>query len=67
MTRKTLEKLPENVRNTVEGLKKHFNTLTDYHARYEMRERIAGYTDGLRDAGIVTDRERAIIYIYATL
>jgi hypothetical protein len=67
MTRKTLEKLPENVRNTVERLKKHFNTLTDYHERYEMMERIAGYTDGLRDAGIVTDRERAIIYIYATL
>ena len=67
MTRKTLEKLPENVRNKVEGLKKRFKTLTDYHAQYEMRERIAGYTDGLRDAGIVTDRERAIIYIYATL
>lgn len=67
MTRETLEKLPENVRNKVEGLKKHFQSCTDYHQRYEMRERIAGYTDGLHDAGIVTDRERAAIYIYATL
>ena len=67
MTREALAKLPENVRTKVERMKKHFNSCTDYHQRYEMRERIAGYIEGLYDAGIITDRERAVIYIYATL
>lgn len=67
MTREIIEKLPENVQDRIAGLKKQFKACTDYHRRYEMRERIAGYVDGLRDAGIVTEVERRIVYIYATL
>ena len=65
MTRETLEKLPEVVRKNVEGLRH------DYNGRVVNRDvaraQAAWYMKGLRDAGLITERERQILVIYTTV
>lgn len=68
-TRELIDKLPTNVRAKIEELKKTFKLfpVTDWHKHNEVRATINGYTRGLCDAGLITERERQILYVYTTL
>lgn len=65
MTRETVAKMPQRV----QFMLKDFNK--DYHNnaldKDEVRAEIAGYVLGLRDAGLITERERQILFVYATV
>lgn len=65
MTRELLDKLPQNVRGNVERVRKTMKNLP--YKRDEISERAAGYAAGLRDAGLITERERQLLFIYMTL
>ena len=65
MTREIINKQPQNVRNAIERFKKDYkNPVTN---KGEVRSRIAGYVQGLYDAGLITERERQTLFIYATV
>ena len=56
MTREVLSKLADGIRRKVE----------DYRARHEST--LANeYLKGLRDAGVITEQERRILFIYTTV
>lgn len=38
----------------------------EYLRHNEIRSEASAYTTGLRDAGLVTDRERMLLFIYTT-
>lgn len=63
MTQKTLEKLPERVLTHLEQLR------TNYRRCNDEANRLASYnyTLGLRDADLITDRERMTLFIYTTV
>ena len=65
MTRETLAKLPETVLKNLEGLRH------DYKGgvvnKDIARAQAAWYVKGLRDSGMITERERQILYIYTTV
>lgn len=65
MTRKLLEKMPKEVLDNVELMRGSFRNFPD--RRETVRNRAAGYTCALRDAGLITDRERQLLYIYITV
>lgn len=65
MVREILEKQPANVRNALEELKKDYKNPTIN--KNETRKSIAGYVKGLRDAGLITERERRILFIYVVV
>lgn len=65
MTKEVLNKLPENILVTIENYKKQYNGLPD--RKDENRGRMAGYVQGLRDAGAITERERQAIFVYMTV
>ncbi len=64
MTREVLEKIEKQypaVRAHIEALRR------DYKA-FNNSCRLAGeYTQALRDAGIITERERQILFVYTTV
>ena len=64
MTRELLTKLPNNVKEYSEKLKREYKG--EVFNKKETRERAAGYCAGLRDGGLITDRERQILFIYIT-
>lgn len=61
-TKETLERMPQNVRFALEDLRKYLRGFPE--KRDEIRARAAGYTQGLRDAGLITERERQKLFIY---
>lgn len=64
MTREILDKLPTNVLNHIEELKKDYNFhKMDFAPRIALRE----YVKGLRDAGLITEQERKVLFIYTTI
>lgn len=69
-TRETYNKMPEVVRNKIDDIKRR-NKIAKEADRWHERRRISaeasGYFTGLRDAGLITERERQILYIYATI
>ena len=65
MVRETLTKIPENVKRQLDEYKRLYNGLPD--RREETIARSAGYLLGLRDAGIITERERQILFVYTTV
>lgn len=65
MTRETLNKMPENVRKAIEDLRKDYKNEALNHD--ECRAKSYGYTKGLRDAGLITERERQVLFIYTTI
>ena len=67
MTRETIAKLPEAAQKEIDLLRNAYKTNDAYHDREITRARAAGYTSGLQDAGIITDMERRVLYIYVTL
>ena len=67
MTRETLDKLPENVRNEIERLRKDYKHEELYNRQDAARARLAGYVKGLQDAGLITERERMFLFSYGTV
>lgn len=65
MTKQVLNKIPANVRAALEQLRKDYKN--DALNTDESRSRSAGYVQGLRDAGLITERERQILFIYTTV
>ena len=66
-TRELLERLPDYVRKNVEDFRSSYTKTKDYHRQAETRTRMAGYVLGLRDGGLITERERQILFIYMTI
>ena len=67
-TKELIARLPQNVMDRINGMKKILKTTYPGERKYdEARNMINGYTKGLMDAGMITDRERSILYVYATL
>lgn len=64
-TREVVEKLPENIRDVIELLRKDYKNPT--LDKGVIRAHIYGYTRGLRDAGAITERERQILFVYGTV
>ena len=64
MTREVVARIKEQypaVMEHIETLRKeHKNLNTPSHYAYE-------YTLGLRDAGLITERERQILFVYTTI
>lgn len=65
MTRETINKLPENVRAHIEEIRKDYKNPA--LRKDEVRERLCGYVKGLQDAGLITERERQIVFVYGTV
>lgn len=65
MTRELLERLPQIVVNKLNECNKDYNNMALDKA--SVRSRNAGYVLGLRDAGLITERERQILFTYTTV
>ena len=65
MTRETLNRMPENVRRNLEGLRHEYKS--GVVSKDEVRAKAAWYVKGLRDAGLITERERGKLFIYTTV
>jgi hypothetical protein len=65
MTKETLNKIPKEIQGQLNTYKKLYAGLPD--KRVETRARMAGYVQGLRDAGLITERERQILFTYMTV
>ena len=65
MTRETLEKLPEIVRKNIEGLRHDYKS--NVVNKDVARAQSAWYLKGLRDSGVITERERQVLYCYTTV
>lgn len=64
-TREVVSRMPGNVRATLEELRKDYKNPAI--KRDETRARSGGYVNGLRDGGLITERERQILFIYTTV
>ena len=67
-TRELIKSLPDNIQDRIKDIrdeyrkaKNRFGTLA-VEDKYNMM--VNGYCKGLYDAGVITDRERSMIYIY---
>ena len=71
--REVINGLPKSVREKVEEFRGEYKRLGGDYSRYalgkreEVRTRMAGYVLGLRDAGLITERGRQIVFIYMTV
>lgn len=65
MTRETVNKLPEHIRVAIEEFKRDYKNAG--LRKDEVRSGLAGYAKGLRDAGLITERERQILFVYGTV
>lgn len=65
MTREVLRKMPDNVKRAIEDLRKDYKN--EALNKDCVRNRSAGYVQGLRDAGLITERERQILFVYTTV
>ena len=63
MTRKTLDKLPEKVLMHIEQLRKDYKKNGDGVSK----DASYNYILGLCDAGLITEQERKILFIYTTI
>lgn len=65
MTREVINKMPEKVMDVINMYRKDYANPT---IRKDVtREGLAGYVKGLRDAGLITERERQILFVYGTV
>ncbi len=65
MTREVIAKMPEHIVTKIEMFRKDYANAA--LSADTTRARIAGYVEGLRDAGMITDRERQVLFCYATV
>ncbi len=64
-TREVFNSMPEAVRSRLESIRKDYrNPALD---RDKTRKELYGYTNGLRDAGLISERERQILFVYGTV
>ena len=64
-TREVYTKMPAAVQNAIEDIRKDYkNPALNKDA---IREKLYGYTKGLRDAGLISERERQILFVYGTV
>lgn len=62
-TRELLASLPDSVLCAIDGMKREYKDGKTECARRE----ISAYVRALRDAGYITERERMMLFVYATL
>ena len=65
--REVIDGLPDLVRKQVEKYRFDYTHTESMHLQAEVRTRMAGYVLGLRDAGLITERGRQIVFIYMTV
>ena len=65
MTREVISRMPEKVVNVLNQLRKDY--YNDALNTDEVRKESYGYTKGLRDAGLITERERQVLFLYTTI
>lgn len=65
MTKELISRLPSNVVASVEDIRKDYKN--PVLSKDETRARLAGYVKGLCDAGLITERERQILFVYGTV
>ena len=64
-TKELLESLPNNVQTYIDSLKwQRKNNIINDSLLHNLA---SGYTHGLCDAGLITDRQRGMLFIYITL
>ena len=68
-TRELINSLPENVQRRIAELKTEWKTVAKTYgkntlATERVETKMNGYAYGLYDAGLIKDRERAIVTIY---
>lgn len=66
-TRQIINKLPENVLARVERYREFYARPFTTRIHDEIRNRMSGYVLGLRDAGLITERERQLLFVYMTV
>lgn len=64
-TQDVLDKIPEHVRAKIERLRKAYKN--GYPNWETAMANSSSYCEGLRDSGLITDRERMILFIYTTV
>jgi len=64
MTKEVLNKMPEKVRKTIEYLKESYHNAD---AKTVQRSLSLAYLTGLLDAGLITENEKRILFIYTTI
>ena len=63
--RELFGRMPEAVQNKIENIRKDYkNPALDKDA---IRAELYGYTQGLRDAELISERERQILFVYGTV
>ena len=63
MTREVINNLPLEVRKVVESYRARCVSKKGENKR-EVKTEICGYAKGLRDAGLLTERERMAVVVY---
>lgn len=63
-TRKVLDRMPACVVSRIESYREAYK---NPKYRDETRAASAGYVHGLKDAGLITERERQILFVYSTV
>ena len=67
-TRELIARLPQNVMERIDGMKKTYRAFHPGERTHEeTRLIINAYITGLKDAGLITEHERRILYNFATL
>lgn len=70
MTKKLLDKIPVKVRGQIEVYRKDYREAKKYDKHWildETRAMASAYCKGLMDAGLITDRERQLLFTYTTV
>lgn len=68
-----IKTLPEAVQHQIEEYRQEYTFHKEeynnsrYNRMAEVRQRMAGYALGLRDAGLITERDRQYIFVYMTV
>lgn len=65
--REIIDGLPEQVRGQVEQYRQSYTRFTDYRTKDEIRVRMGGYALGLMHAGLLTEFERRVVFLYMTV
>ena len=67
MTEKTLNKVSDLIRKTIENLRTDYKNADTANARTLARAKSFAYTQGLKDAEVITETERKALFIYTTV
>ena len=64
-TREVINRMPATVLYMLENIRKDYKNPA--LNKETTRARLYGYTQGLRDAGLISERERQILFVYGTV